>query len=245
MPAYSLVRACMLDSKGVGWHQTPGWFHLKCLINCFKEKIWSLNCLCVVVFYWLPLTVNTLRSRQNGRHFAGDIFKCIFLNGNVWILIKISIKFVPKGPINNIPTLVQIMAWCRPGDKPLAEPMMVSLTTHICVTRPQWVKIIHYIDRYCSKSILVPALYSDWHPMLLFESSLSSAFWNVLSYSVIRAYSVSDFEKCTTLFHYFSLLCYLELRNNIQDIIKEKENMVGYHNMIYHIIMIEVMIHVG
>ena len=49
--------------------------------------------------------------------------------------------------------------------------------------------------------------------MLLFESSMSSAFWNVLSYSVIRAYFVSDFEKCTTLFHYFSLLCYLELQN--------------------------------
>ena len=48
-------------------------------------------------------------------------------------------KFVPKGPINNIPALVQIMAWRRPGDKPLSEPMMVILTTHICVTRPQWV----------------------------------------------------------------------------------------------------------
>ena len=43
------------------------------------------------------------------------------------------------GPINIIPALVQIMAWRRPGDKPLSEPMMVSLLTHICVTRPQWV----------------------------------------------------------------------------------------------------------
>ena len=39
---------------------------------------------------------------------------------------KISLKFVSKGPINNIPALVQIMAWPRPGDKPLSEPMMVS-----------------------------------------------------------------------------------------------------------------------
>ena len=52
---------------------------------------------------------------------------------------KISLKFVPKGPINNIPALVQIMAWRRPGDKPISEPMMVSLLAHICVTRPQWV----------------------------------------------------------------------------------------------------------
>ena len=51
-------------------------------------------------------------------------------------------KFVPKGPVNNIPALVQIMAWRRPGDKPLSEPMMVSLLTHICVNRPQWVNNI-------------------------------------------------------------------------------------------------------
>ena len=49
-------------------------------------------------------------------------------------------KFVPGGPINNFPALVQIMAWRRPGDKPLSEPMVVRLPTHICVTRPLWVK---------------------------------------------------------------------------------------------------------
>ena len=75
---------------------------------------------------------NTLRPRQNGRHFAGDTFKHILLNENVWIAIKISLKFVPKGPINNIPALIQIMAWRRSGDKPLSELMMVSLLTHIC-----------------------------------------------------------------------------------------------------------------
>ena len=72
--------------------------------------------------------INTLRLRQNGRHFPGKIFKCIFLNENIWITIKISLKFVPKGPINNIPALVQVMAWCRPGDKPLSDPMMVKFT---------------------------------------------------------------------------------------------------------------------
>ena len=83
-----------------------------------------------------PLKVNTLRPGQNGRHFADDIFKCVFLNVNVWTPIKISLKFVPKGPIDDIPSSVQIMAWRRPGDKPLSEPMMVRLPTHICVTRP-------------------------------------------------------------------------------------------------------------
>ena len=84
--------------------------------------------------------INTLRPRQNGRHFADDTFNRIFVNENVRISIKFPLKFVPKGPIHNIPALVQIMAWRRPGDKPLSEPVMVSLLTHICVTRPQWVK---------------------------------------------------------------------------------------------------------
>ena len=82
---------------------------------------------------------NTLRPRQNGHHFPDDSFKRIFLNENVGITINISLKFVPKGPINNILALVQIMAWRRLGDKPLSEPMVLNLLTHICVTRPQWV----------------------------------------------------------------------------------------------------------
>ena len=86
------------------------------------------------------LKFNILRPRQNSGHFPDDIVKCTFLNGNVWISIKISLKFVPKGPISNIPAFVQIMAWCRPGNKPLSEPIMVSLLMHICVTCPQWVK---------------------------------------------------------------------------------------------------------
>ena len=91
---------------------------------------------------WQCLDINTLRLRQNGRNFADNIFKCIFLNENVWISIKISLNFVPKGPINNIPALVQIMAWRRPGDRPLSEAMMVNLPTHIFVTWPQWVNTV-------------------------------------------------------------------------------------------------------
>ena len=97
--------------------------------------------------------LNTLRPRQNGRHFTDDIFKRIFFNENVWISIKISLKFVPKGLINNIPALVLIMAWRWPGDKPLSEPMMVRSLTHICVTRPQWVNC-HVICQSLSGSDL-------------------------------------------------------------------------------------------
>ena len=79
--------------------------------------------------------------RDKWTPFRRRHFQVHFLEWKWWIPIKISLKFVPKGQINNIPALVKIMAWRRPGDKPLSEPMMVSLPTHICVTRPQWVLI--------------------------------------------------------------------------------------------------------
>ena len=59
------------------------------------------------------------------------------VNENRQIYIKISLKFIPNGPINNISAVVQIMAWLRPGAKLLSEPMAVSLLSHICVTQPQ------------------------------------------------------------------------------------------------------------
>ena len=60
---------------------------------------------------WGSAQCNILRPRQNGHHFADNTFKCIFLNEKVWIAIKISMKFVPKCPINSIPALIQIIAW--------------------------------------------------------------------------------------------------------------------------------------
>ena len=66
----------------------------------------------VPVRYWSILPMfNTLRPRQNGRYFADNIFKCIFLNEQIYASIKVSLTIKPKGPINNIPALVQIMAW--------------------------------------------------------------------------------------------------------------------------------------
>ena len=55
---------------------------------------------------------------------ADDIFKRIFVNENNIIPIQISLKFVPRSPIDNRPALVQLMAWRRPGDKPLPEPTL-------------------------------------------------------------------------------------------------------------------------
>ena len=71
--------------------------------------------------------------------FSRRHFKIGFSLLKLYHFRLISLKFVPRGAINNIPALVQIMAWRRPSDRPLSESLMVSLPTHICVARPQWV----------------------------------------------------------------------------------------------------------
>ena len=133
------------------------WFHC---MDCPNEKKahlsfchdWYVPCISNMVWVLLLWSTdggfysyvsglfNTFRPRQNGWHFTDHTFKCVLLDENVLILINIWLKFLPKGSINNTPALVQIMAWRQPGDKPLSEPMMVSLLIHICVTQPQWVK---------------------------------------------------------------------------------------------------------
>ena len=98
-----------------------------------SEEFWCIT-------WCLRTDIDTLKARQNGHHFPDDIFKCVLLNEKVWFFYQdfTVFKFVPKGQIDNIPALVQIMVWRRPGDKPLSEPILVSLPAHICVTRPQW-----------------------------------------------------------------------------------------------------------
>ena len=54
------------------------------------------------------------------RHIDMHVNKCI--------LIRISLRFVPKGPIDNKPALVQVLTWYRTGDKPLPEPMLTQFT---------------------------------------------------------------------------------------------------------------------
>ena len=59
---------------------------------------------------------------------ADDIFKSIFLNENDGIPIQISLKFVPRSPIDDKQALDQAMAWRRTGAKPLPEPMLTRFT---------------------------------------------------------------------------------------------------------------------
>ena len=140
------------------------------MVWCFSTRVSVARVLsahpCISRYLW----VNKLRPRDNGRHFTDDIFKCIFMNENLWIPVKISLKFVPKGPINNIPALVQTMACRQPGRKPLSETMMVRLPTHICVTRPQWVNNLLvcwiYFRKYIKHLILYHFLTLIWYRYL-------------------------------------------------------------------------------
>ena len=143
---YFMIHVSKSTCVGVGTESVTSRFPLMCnqaaRFSSIKPAALGTLPTSVLVNYHLITAANhfnSLRPRQNRRHFADDTLKRIILNENVRISIKISLKFVPKGPINNNPALVRIMAWRRSGDKPLSEPTMVSLPTHICVTRPQWV----------------------------------------------------------------------------------------------------------
>ena len=99
---------------------------------------------CVVLWSHLPNVwgrkLNTLRQKQNCRKLSDDIFECIFLNTKLTYFYWHFTKVCSQGPIYNIPTLVQTMAWRKPGDKPLSQPVTVTLLMHICVTPPKWMK---------------------------------------------------------------------------------------------------------
>ena len=124
----------LIDKSGLS-----DWLNLARL-RAFLMDLFYLPFMCSLILDTTSSTsVNTFRPRQNGCHFADDTLERFFLNQNVRNSINISLKFVPKGWIHNITSLVQMMAWRRPGDKPLSEPMMARLLAHICVTRPQWV----------------------------------------------------------------------------------------------------------
>ena len=107
------------------------------------------NSVCEIIVIWciqrVPISIIWLTFYVMGKFSP---LQTTFSNTFSWMKmcefrLRISLKFVPKVPINNIQSLVQIMAWRRPGDKPLSEGMVVKLPTHTCVPRPQWVKCDH------------------------------------------------------------------------------------------------------
>ena len=113
------------------WVQAYKWSGVSnhtCILFTIMQKS---NTLCIFHYALCPQDAgkcnlqpnfNSSLPGQYGRHFADDIFRYIFVDEKFCILINISLKFVPKGPMKNIPALVQIIAWRRIGDKPLSKP---------------------------------------------------------------------------------------------------------------------------
>ena len=87
----------------------------------------------------------TMRPRQNCRHFTDTCILLTYKNllycKKIVLNIQISLKIVSKGPIYNKPTLVQIIAWCWVGNKPLSDQWWPGLLMHKCITRPKWVNV--------------------------------------------------------------------------------------------------------
>ena len=103
--------------------------------------------------------------------------------------MRFSLKFDPKGPIDNISALVQIMAWHRSGDKPLSETMMVSLLTHIYVTQPQGVNEPH------TTWLLNKMMLLGYNDLILFEDihvllASNVVVWRFAKYELCERYSV-------------------------------------------------------
>ena len=73
---------------------------------------------------------------QNVHHYE-DIFKGIFLKGNLCIWIQMSSKFVPRGSVNNEVSLVLVIVWHLLADKPFPEPIMriiIEAIWYYCTT---------------------------------------------------------------------------------------------------------------
>ena len=133
------IEACALGASCYLWLNLPCYWRNRYPRHSPTRTIPYAQCEWV---FFTDLTTTVYLKHWGGDKMPG-IFQTTFSNAFSWLKIYEfrlkSLKFVPKCRINNIPALVHIMAWRRPGDKPLSEPMMVMSPTHICVTRPQWV----------------------------------------------------------------------------------------------------------
>ena len=112
---------------------------VKWLVFC-ELRLWSVfdPCFNPVSVEYDVVDLNTLRPRQNGCLFADDVYKYILLNENVWISIKISVKFAPKDPLgldklNNIGSGNGLVP---SGNKPLPEPMLTLHDDPIAFPEP-------------------------------------------------------------------------------------------------------------
>ena len=144
-----------------------------------------------------------------------------FFNENIWISMNISLRFVSCGQIKNIPVMVQIMAWHLRGNKPLSEPMMVNLLTHICVnicvTRSQWVNL------YCYETQTpFVSLFAIWIGVYVRVAYVCVRIYSLYAYymcikHILYLYMrVSKLCICACIYKYMFMSTYIECKIYIE-----------------------------
>ena len=150
---------------------------------------------------------NTLRPRQNGRHFADDTFKRIFMNENVRISINISLKFVPKGLINNTP------AWSAPSHYLNQWWLIHWLTyaslgfnelTYFSVVVCLGCLLHHILSYHC---IYIPGKLGfcfHYYCAVYDECKYSDTFWLAVRIRVIVHYTISLSSLCQLIWGHWT-----------------------------------------
>ena len=122
------------------WWNFHHWLHWK--LPCWQlpvQSVIEISSQLTFPFQWrcgvslmanhhcfLCFHLNTSPPRQNGCYFTADIFKCIFMNKNFVFRFKSHWNLFLRAQFNNKSVLLQVMAWCRIGDKPLSQPMITQ-----------------------------------------------------------------------------------------------------------------------
>ena len=127
-----------------------------------------------------------------GRDKMSTIFQTTFSKAfswkkmcQFWLKFHWNLFLFLRFQLYNIPALVQIMTWRRPGDKSISKPMMVSLLTHRCVTRSEWVKTYHITRKYWGSSSKKDGLHFA-------DDILKCTLWN----KIILHFDLNLIEVC-------------------------------------------------
>ena len=141
------------------------------------------------------MALNTLVSGQNGHPFARRQFQMHFRQWNMSISLKLSLKFVPKGPIDNKPSLISRMSWRRKGDKPLYQTMMAQFTDAYML---HWTSKSEHIG-LSKQNHYSPKFFVVWVQLMACCRIVDDSFWHLF-----KNWN-NGWEKVRCSFKYFDL----------------------------------------
>ena len=173
-----------------------------CIFELGHHWLWLIDTIDIdssgPIHYLSQCKIILLKTTQNHQHIealtkwptsCSRHFQMKFIEWKCVNFSQMSLKFVPSGPVNNMSTLVQIMACRRTGDKPLSEPMLTLLRDHMASPSDNELKE-HLSNISC---FLLKKILHIWK----MSSVISPPYWYMESVSV-------DITKIGT-FHYLLL----------------------------------------